>query len=106
MVSRLADRIGIDHIGIGSDLCQDQPDSVVEWMRSGRWTKDVDYGEGSKENAGFPPQQEWFRDNRDFPNLARGLTEAGFSETEVAAIVGRNWLDFFDRSFGSDTAGT
>ena len=105
MVSRLAERIGIDHIGIGSDLCQDQPDSVVEWMRSGRWTKDVDFGEGSKDNAGFPPQQDWFRDNRDFPNLARGLAEAGFSEQEAAAIVGRNWLDFFERSFGSDTTG-
>ncbi len=100
MVARLVDRIGIGHVGIGSDLCQDQPDSVVEWMRSGRWTKQVDFGEGSKSNPGFPPQPDWFRDNRDFPNLEKGLASAGFSEQEVAAIIGGNWLDFFDRSFG------
>ncbi|HAE09222.1 MAG TPA: peptidase M19, partial [Alphaproteobacteria bacterium] len=33
MIARTADLMGIDNIGIGSDLCQDQPDSIVEWMR-------------------------------------------------------------------------
>ncbi len=105
MVARLVEQIGIGHVGIGSDLCQDQPDSVVEWMRTGRWTKQVDFGEGSKDNAGFPPQPSWFRDNRDFPNLEQGLSAAGFSDDEVAAIVGRNWLEFFDRSFGPGVGG-
>lgn len=100
MVARLVEQIGISHLGIGSDLCQDQPDSVVEWMRSGRWTKQVDFGEGSKDNAGFPPQPTWYRDNRDFPNLEQGLASVGFAENEIAAIVGQNWLEFFDRSFG------
>ena len=36
MIARTAEMMGINHIGIGSDLCQDQPDSVVEWMRVGR----------------------------------------------------------------------
>ena len=102
MVARLVEQIGIAHVGIGSDLCQDQPDSVVEWMRTGRWTKQVDFGEGSKENAGFPPQPSWFRDNRDFPNLEQGLAATGFSDDEVAGIVGGNWLAFFDRSFGPE----
>ena len=44
MIIDLIELIGIDHIGFGSDLCQDQPDSVVEWMRVGRWTKKIDYG--------------------------------------------------------------
>jgi len=101
MVARLIEQIGVEHIGIGSDLCQDQPDSVVEWMRGGRWTRQVDSGEGSKSNAGFPPQPEWFRDNRDFPNLEQGLASVGCSETEIAAIIGGNWLGFFERSFGA-----
>jgi microsomal dipeptidase-like Zn-dependent dipeptidase len=103
MVARLVEQTGIGHVGIGSDLCQDQPDFVVEWMRSGRWTKQGDFGEGSKDDPGFPPQPEWFRDNRDFPNLERGLASLGFSEHEIAAIVGQNWLDFFDRSFAPQT---
>ena len=29
MIARTAEMIGVEHIGFGSDLCQDQPDSVV-----------------------------------------------------------------------------
>ena len=100
MVASTAELIGPEHLGIGSDLCQDQPDSVVEWMRVGRWTKDVDYGEGSKAQAGFPPQPAWFQGNRDFGTIADGLRAAGFSDDETAGVMGRNWLDFYARSFG------
>jgi len=100
MAARTAEVMGPERIGIGSDLCQDQPDSVVSWMRSGRWTKGVDYGEGSAAAPGFPPMPEFFRDNRDFPALADGLRAVGFAEREVAGVMGENWLDFFDRSFG------
>lgn len=104
MVAEAAGRYGTDCLGIGSDLCQDQPDSVVAWMRNGRWSKQTDYGEGSADAPGFPDQPDWFRDNRDFPNLADGLRAAGFSEAETAGILGGNWLRFYDRSFGPDTA--
>lgn len=100
MIARTAELMGADKLGIGSDLCQDQPDSVVEWMRVGRWTKKVDYGEGSASAPGFPPQPEWFRDNRDFPGLASGLAAVGFSAVEVDGILGDNWLRFFKTSFG------
>lgn len=99
-VVRTADMIGHDKVGIGSDLCQDQPNSVVEWMRSGRWTKRIDFGEGSAENPGFPAMPDWFRDNRDFRNIAAGLRAAGLSQSSVAAVMGGNWYRFFDESFG------
>ena len=48
MIAKTADLMkGTSSLGIGSDLCQDHPDSIVEWMRNGRWTKTLDYGEGS-----------------------------------------------------------
>jgi len=99
MIARTAELMGAEHIGIGSDLCQDQPDEVVEWMRVGRWTKEVDYGEGSRDDAGFPPMPSWFRDNRDFGNIENGLRAVGFDADEVAAIMGGNWLSFFQSSF-------
>ena len=102
-IARTAEVMGVAHIGIGSDLCQDQPDSVVEWMRSGRWTKSVDYGEGNAAAAGFPAMPDWFRDNRDFGNIRAGLRRAGFGEGDVAAIMGGNWLRFFDASFPSQS---
>ncbi|EDM71616.1 renal dipeptidase family protein [Roseobacter sp. AzwK-3b] len=99
MIATAADRFGVEHFGIGSDLCQDQPDSVVEWMRVGRWTKEIDYGEGSATAPGFPPQPDWFRDNRDFSNIEDGLRRAGFNDTEVAGLMGDNWLRFFEQNF-------
>ncbi len=100
MVADTADLMGIDHIGIGTDLCQDQPDSIVEWMRTGRWTKQIDYGEGSATDAGFPPMPNWFHDNRDFGKIEQGLRDVGLSETDVAKVMGENWLRFYDESFG------
>ncbi|MEM7268009.1 MAG: membrane dipeptidase, partial [Pseudomonadota bacterium] len=73
MVAECASRYGAEHLGIGSDLCQDQPDSVVHWMRNGRWTREVDFGEGSAKAAGFPPQPEWFTDNTGFNAIEAGL---------------------------------
>lgn len=99
MIADASERYGAAHFGIGSDLCQDQPDSVVEWMRVGRWSKEIDYGEGSASNPGFPPQPEWFKDNRDFPGLEAGLRAVGFSAEEVSGLMGNNWLRFFETNF-------
>jgi len=101
MIAEAASRYGAEHLGIGSDLCQDQPDSVVTWMRNGRWSKEMDYGEGSASAAGFPAQPDWFVDNRDMPNLSTGLLAVGFSQSEMEGIMGGNWLRFYDASFGA-----
>jgi len=99
MIARTAELMGPENIGIGTDLCQDQPDSVVEWMRVGRWTKKIDYGEGSAAQAGFPKMPGWFADNRDFNNIESGLRDVGFTKVEVEGVMGENWLRFFDASF-------
>ena len=104
MIARTAELMGIEHVGLGSDLCQDQPNSVVEWMRVGRWSREIDYGEGSASDAGFPPMPDWFEDNRHFGNIAVGLREYGFSETDTAAVMGENWLRFYDHNFGPESA--
>ncbi|MCG6901568.1 MAG: dipeptidase [Rhodobacter sp.] len=99
MIARTAEKFGAEHLGIGTDLCQDQPDSIVEWMRVGRWSKEIDYGEGSAAAPGFPPMPAWFEDNRDFGNIETGLQQVGFSDAEVAGIMGDNWYRFFEANF-------
>ncbi len=101
MVEEAARRYGARHLGIGTDLCQDQPDSVVEWMRRGRWSKVIDYGEGSAAQAGFPPMPGWFGDNRDFGNIRAGLEATALSAAEIDGIMGGNWLRFYEQSFGA-----
>jgi len=105
MVASTADLMGVDNIGIGTDLCQEQPLSVLEWMRNGRWSKSMDYGEGSKSNADWPRPLSWFKDSRDFPNITEGLLARGFSAEEVAKIMGLNWLNFLDDALQPQATG-
>lgn len=98
MIADTVALMGVDHVGIGTDLCQDQPLAILEMMRNGRWTKEKDYGEGSASNAEWPRSLSWFRSNADFPNITQGLYEHGFSDEEVAKIMGGNWLSFFERT--------
>lgn len=98
MAALAVDLMGPQNVGIGTDLCQDQPDSIVEWMRVGRWTKAIDYGEGSAANAGFPSMPNWFRDNRDLAGIRAGLRAAGLDEATTDGIMGDNWHAFFARS--------
>ena len=98
-MARTAEPMGVERIGFGSDLCQDQPDTVVEWMRNGTWARESNFGEGSATEAGFPAQPDRIRDHLGFANILRGLRDVGFWEHEVARIARENWLDFFERSF-------
>ena len=93
MAAETAEIVGTGRLGIGSDLCQDQPDDVVRWMREGRWTRP------DPASIVFPEQPRWFRDNRDFPGLRAGLVAAGFSEAEAAQVLGANWHRFMADAF-------
>lgn len=89
MAARTAERIGPGQLGIGSDLCQGQPDNVVEWMRTGRWTH-------ARSGATFPEQPAWFKSNSDWDRISEGLIRIGFSDAETAGILGENWLGWLD----------
>ena len=104
MVHKTADLMGIDHIGIGSDLCRHWDYSTLERMRSGRWTVDPDFGERSSAKPQWPDQPSWFESASDIINIASGLADSGFLDSEVAKIMGGNWYAFFDKSIGSLTA--
>ncbi len=93
MAAEAAQVIGVERLGVGSDLCQNQPDSAVRWMREGRWTRATD------DAAAFPPQPEWFRSNADFPALADGLAAAGFAADEIDSVLGGAWRNFIAASF-------
>ena len=95
--------MGVDSIGIGSDLVQGHGNEVVEWMRNGRWSKEMDFGEGSSDNAGWPSPVEWFSGNRDFSNIAVGLAEVCFQKSEIKKIMGENWLRVLADAWGENS---
>jgi len=93
MAAEAAQIVGVENLGIGSDLCQGQPDSIVRWMREGRWTRQKD------ETVAFPRQPEWFNSNRDFPQLAKGLAAAGFRKEQIESVLGGAWRNFITRGY-------
>jgi len=99
MAARTADLMGADRLGIGSDLCQDQPDSIVRWMRSGVWEDENTPPPDSVKGVRFPEMPAWFRSNEDFPGIAEGLQSVGFSDEETAGIMGNNWYRFMADAF-------
>ncbi len=99
MIMDTAELMGIDHIGIGSDLCQNWGYETLEWMRSGKWTFKPDYGEGSASNADWPRQPDWFASSKDFGNIAKGLSDKGMAQSDVEKVMGLNWFNFFEAGF-------
>ena len=78
MIAVTVERHGIANFGIGSDLCQDQPDSVVAWMRNGRWSRQTDFGEGSKDEPGFPHSPRGLPITGTLAIFAKGCGRSGF----------------------------
>ena len=99
MIYQLIDMIGIEHIGIGSDLCKNWPDEVVMWMRNGQWTKKIDYGESTNKSTSWPKQPTWFNKGSDIQNIFNGLVKSGMSERDTLKILGSNWLEFMKEHF-------
>jgi membrane dipeptidase len=88
MAAEAAAVIGVERLGVGSDLCRHQPDDVVRWMREGRWMR------AGAEPIVFPEQPAWFRSSADFPGLAEGLAAAGFRAAEIDVVLGGAWGAF------------
>jgi len=100
MIVKLSDMIGVEHVGIGSDLCKNWDDDVVMWMRNGKWTKKTDYGESNNKSTSWPKQPSWFTKGSDIINIYHGLLKIGMKEESVFKILGSNWLNFIKISFG------
>ncbi len=99
MVKKLINMIGEDSIGIGSDLCFNWPDEVVMWMRNGKWTKKIDYGESKNKNTNWPKPVSWYSKPQDLSGLVDSMISNGIDEKIVYKIAGINWLNFMSNHF-------
>ena len=99
MIKELINLIGSDNIGIGSDLCLNWKDDVVMWMRNGKWTKNIDYGESKDKNINWPKQPKWYEKPSDINNIFRAMIKNGINEQTAIKILGMNWLNFMKNHF-------
>jgi len=99
MIFKLKEQIGIDKIGIGSDLCRKWSNDVLVWMRNGKWTKKEDFGESKNNNPDWPTLPSWFQKASDLSNIAEKLLEKNMSSEDTNKIMGENWFNFIKRIF-------
>ncbi len=97
MVAKTADLIGVEHLGLGTDLCLGWASEQLEYMRSGTWS--FPDQRAKLPAAQWPDYPQWFRRNEDLQNVSNGLLQTGFSENEVFMIMGGNWYRFFRDGF-------
>ncbi len=89
-VEYLVKLAGIDHVGIGTDFTEGQPDSYFAYMVTGRSKK------GPAMKLELPiVNPEGIRTAAEFPNLTKALLAHGYSESDVKKIMGENWLRLF-----------
>ncbi|WAX59293.1 membrane dipeptidase [Jatrophihabitans cynanchi] len=100
LVKRAVDLIGVDHVGIGTDLSRKSGLTELNWMRMGRWTRTPNFGAGSAANPGKAKPVDWMADTTGFPVLADALGRNGFTADEASAIMGGNWLRLYRTVFG------
>ena len=90
-VDYVADIVGIDRVGIGTDWPLQSPawgmERLHEWLM----------GHGFDADDGFaaPKTLAGFDDYRDLPNITRGLVARGFSDDEIVGVLGGNFLRVF-----------
>lgn len=95
MAAWTVELLGIDHVGIGTDLYLGHDNSSVHWWRAGRWARQP--AVPITDDARFP---EWLDTPVKFGNFDAALADKGFKAAEREAILGGNWLRLFEQVFG------
>jgi len=96
MVAWVVDRLGIDHVGIGTDYCPGQSSGIRDFWRYGRWSREVVTTPIDAPGVGWP---EWFSSTADFEAIRAGLLERGFAPAEAAKVMGGNFFRLFSEGF-------
>ena len=94
-IAYVADLVGVDHVGIGSDFFESE--SPVRFHAFFRVRYPEVFGEYRLDNVYFDD----FNRVDHFPRLTAALIERGFSPEETTKILGGNFMRVFDRAWNA-----
>lgn len=91
--------IGIDHVGFGTDFIL--PASLEKILDGPDW------GEAERKAVNvsgtvwpWSDGHAGMENNSGYPNLTRGLVAKGYSDDDIAKIMGANWLRLIEETIG------
>ena len=97
-IDDMVDRIGIEHVAIGTDSTHDQPLEFWHYIGSQQGTKlPSTFSDGSLPYTELSFQPKGIESPSEFPNLAGALANRGYSAEEITRLLGGNWMNLFGR---------
>jgi membrane dipeptidase len=96
-VDHVAKLVGPEHVAIGTDW----PMQLPGWVLTDLFAPLVSQiGFREEHRIDVMATLEGFSDYRDFPNITRGLVSRGYSDDEIAGILGENFLRVWETVCG------
>ena len=97
-IDDMVERIGIDHVAIGTDSTHDQPLEFWHYISSQQGTKfPSTFADGSIPYTELSFQPKGIDSPAEFPNLADALAGRGYSGEDITKLLGGNWMSLFER---------
>ena len=97
-IDHLVDMVGVDHVAIGTDHTQDQPDEFWRYIGSQQGTKFPSTFTQVDEKP--KPWRDLYPDELEtpaqLPVMSETLLNRGYSDEDVRKILGGNWLRLFE----------
>ena len=91
-IDDLVERIGVDHVAIGTDYTQDQPKAFFDWIFARQGTRvtpaSADYPDPLLHPAGMETPDK-------LGAVAAELERRGYGPSDIGKILGGNWLRLF-----------
>ena len=91
-IDDLVERVGVDHVAIGTDYTQDQPKAFFDWIFARQGTKIMpassEYPDPLLHPAGMETPDK-------LGSVAGELERRGYGSTDIVKVLGGNWLRLF-----------
>lgn len=96
-IDDMVERVGIDHVAIGTDSTHDQPLEFWHYIGSQQGTKfPSTFADGSVPYTELSFQPKGIDSPAEFPNLAEALVNRGYSAEDITKLLGGNWMNLFE----------
>ena len=99
-VEYIARLVGIDHVGIGTDLGEVYTIPPEKASYESHYPPGFPWHGFSREHRSFVTKMHGYRNILDWPNLTMHLAKRGFNEEEIRKLIGLNFLRFFRDTVG------